>query len=205
MTQSRGPPPIRQIGLGKRHMRPQRSLLSRPWHAVRSPDPTAAALYCHSCALTERQESQAHPCDAVCRVIISNPGADGHDASPSNNTYPHPLVRATANDQKVMELTSSVAWTRVLLMHSKPQQKLFLRHPVSKSNHCFCLLTGISRGNFSQYGVQKQNSGVSWWPKREVKNSHFQPVFGHFVLRIQDGSCYAELPFAQNPGIRHHT
>ena len=38
-----------------------------------------------------------------------------------------------------------------------------------------------------------------WWvsvPKVVVKNGHFQPVFGHFVLKIQDGGRYAELVFA---------
>ena len=49
-----------------------------------------------------------------------------------------------------------------------------------------------------------------WWlsvAKNGVKNSHFQPSLGHFLLEIQDGACRAKgefpnevLPFSQPMG-----
>ena len=49
-----------------------------------------------------------------------------------------------------------------------------------------------------------------WWlsvTKNGVKNNHFQPILGHFVLRIQDGACFAKaafqnevIPFPQSMG-----
>ena len=41
-----------------------------------------------------------------------------------------------------------------------------------------------------------------WWlsvPPKVVKNGLYQPVFGHFILKIQDGGCYAELVLQTEP------
>ena len=54
---------------------------------------------------------------------------------------------------------------------------------------------GMSNAPVSQLGVRKQANGA----KKGVKNGLLQTVFGHFVLRIQDGGCYAKLVFANGP------
>ena len=43
-------------------------------------------------------------------------------------------------------------------------------------------------------------SQISTAKKKMVKNTHFRPVFGHFVLRIQDRKCCAKyvLPNGTN-------
>ena len=51
----------------------------------------------------------------------------------------------------------------------------------SKSNHCFCILIGMSNASLSQLGSQNAASGGSRCLK---KWSKWQAVFGHFHVEV---------------------
>ena len=63
------------------------------------------------------------------------------------------------------------------------------------------LFLHIDRNNEEQLSSSWFPKRSRWWlstAKKGVNNGHFQPVFGHFILRIlriQNGVCYTELVF----------
>ena len=59
----------------------------------------------------------------------------------------------------------------IRLTSNKRSEKWFLQHTVSKLNHFFCMLIGISNGSFSQLGSRNGAIGGSQWPKKVVKKT----------------------------------